>query len=209
MSEVLFCQCWHVTEETVLCLDHHRYFRAGIELASVTKIVGSILPTDWDRIRPEVLENARHRGQVVDALLSAYVIGELDEIPAGTRTDAEALFYKAQNWFDKQNFRDVQSQILLSGPDHAGTLDLRFDGMVVDLKCTSKVEETARLQVAAYADLATPWRPAQHPAAILHVTERYAEARLVPLVAQDYEDWRTALAAFRMVQRRKPSKDMD
>ena len=207
MSEVL-CQCWHVTEETVLCRKHHRYFRAGVELASVTKIVGSILLTNWDAIPVGVLENARHRGEVTDALFSAYVIGELDEIPAGTRTDAEALFYKAQNWFDKQNFRDVQSQILLSGKDHAGTLDLRFDGMVVDLKCTSKVEETAKLQVAAYADL-EGHGVTRVPAVILHVTERYAEARLVPLVEQDREDWRTALSAWRMVQRRKSSKDMD
>lgn len=209
-SVAIECTCGVITAEVHQCKADFRLWKGGKRLTSVSRIISAIMPTDFSRIPPDVLETAKLRGSQVDAAFCGLITGKIADYPLGTRDDSMRLVDKLVTWFDRQGFKSVQAQIVLGCHDHGGVLDLRLDGMVVDLKATSKVEESARLQVAAYADLACPATsiPAS-PAAILHVTERYADARLVPIVAQDYEDWRTTLAAWRMAQRRKPAKDED
>ena len=208
MIETAECTCGVIAAEVHQCQEHFRLWRHGKRLTSVSRIIGAILPTDWSKIDAAVLENARHRGEQVDRLFSAYVLGNLSEYPVGTRNDAMVLFERLQEWYDRQNFRSVQAQVVLGCEDHGGVMDLRLDGVVFELKATSKIEQTAILQAACYADLEGNGCFGV-PANILHVTERYPEPKIYPLVEQDREDWRTALAAWRMVQRRKPSKDMD
>jgi hypothetical protein len=187
------------------CPVDFRLWRGDVRLTGVNRVVGAIMPTDWSKISPEVLENARNRGQEVDALFCSYAAGTLKVIPAGTRKDAIALFEKLMKWFDRQGFKSVQTQVLLGGEDHGGIMDLRLDGMAVDLKATSKVEQSAIMQVAAYMDLDVK----SDDAAILHVTERIVEPRLVKLHQQDADDWQSILAAWRVVQRRRPTKEGD
>lgn len=179
------------------CPDHFHLWRADKRLTSVGRIIHASFPMD-PTIPAAVLENARERGSEVDALFSKYVIGNLRAIPAGTRQDSLALFEKLQNWYDRQNIGLALSQVLLGDTDHGGIVDLIFDSVPVDLKCTYNVETAHRLQTAAYSDL----HGENHSSYVLHVTERFKEPRIVPLEQQDYDDWRTMLAHWRMTQRR-------
>ena len=191
------CRCEEITAEVIQCPEHFRLYRGGRRLASVGSIIRASFPMD-PSIPPDKLENARERGEQVDRLFCAYVTGMLERIPAGTRSDARDLFLKLRVWFDRQDFHSVDSQIVLGDHDHGGVLDLRLDGVPVDLKATYNVEHTHRLQVAAYCDL----DGGKH-GRILHVTERYSEPRLIDLDPGDYQDWRILLDHRRLQERRK------
>lgn len=194
------CAIWEpaLNGQVRQCPEHFHIFRDARRLTSVGRIVGASFPLD-PSIPPAVLENARDRGSATDQLFGAYALGTLRTIPAGTRRDAYDLFVKLQRWFDRQNFKKIEVQVLLGGEDHGGVLDFRFDGMPVDLKCTSKVEHSHRMQTALYAKLM-----GAKAGAILHATERINEARLIPLEHADFDDSEILLAHWRMLRRRRP-----
>jgi len=150
------------------------------------------------------IDNANARGKATEALLTAYVHGKLTHYPAGTRKDAIALFEKARRWFDAQGFTKVESQVVLADEDTGGVADFIFDGMIVDLKCTYDVAETHHLQVGGYIELRRGDGSPYPEGAVLHVTERYAAAKLIrldpPVVCADF---RVLRAAYRVVTRRK------
>lgn len=202
------CTCGVVTEDVFQCEADHRLWRHGKRLTSVSRIIDSIMPTAWDAIPADKLENARRRGAEVDSIFCDLIVGKITDYPVGTHDDSMRLVDKLVTWFDKQNFKSVQTQVVLGCHDHGGVMDLRLDGMRVDLKATYNVETTAKLQVAGYAALDCA-EGELFNAAILHVTERYAEPKLTELAASDYSDWRIMLDCWRMVQRRKPSKDAE
>lgn len=192
------------------CLEHHRYWRGDKELMSVTKVIKGTWPLkpDYSRAKPEVLENARDRGVVVDALFSAYINGTLDKIPAGTRTDAKDLFLKLMKWWDK-NGEPARAQVILADGEIAGTCDILTRNRILDVKCTYNIEATYPLQLGAYADLYSEtyldiWESEGPPAlGILHVTERFAEPKLIEFSSEEVEeDWRTLRDTWRMVKRR-------
>jgi len=97
------------------CSTCHKYWRGDKELVSVTRLVKTVWPfkPDFSQAQPEVLENARDRGVVVDALFSAYVNGKLDTIPPGTRTDAIDLFFKLRQWWDGRH-KQARSQVIIA-----------------------------------------------------------------------------------------------
>lgn len=205
MSAVEATTCTCVTFDpadtgTRQCPEHFHLWRGAVRLASVGSIVRGSFPLD-PSIPPAVLENARERGAQLDRLFAAYCLGTLRVIPAGTRQDAIALFEKARQWFDKQNFKTVEVQVLLGCDDYGGVLDFRFDGVPVDLKGTSKIEHSHRMQVAAYAAL-----DSSITGNVLHVMERIKEARLVELVTEDFDDWFILLEHWRMLKRRTNAK---
>jgi hypothetical protein len=189
------------------CPEHFRLWRGDRRLKSVGRIISESFPMD-PSIRADKLENARDRGSEVDVLFARYVLGELSIIPSGMRSDAVALLLKLVNWYERQNFSTVEVQVLLGGEDYGGVLDFRFDGLPVDLKCTYNVLHTHRLQVAAYASMLQPQAFSDvvmahgMGGAILHITERLKEPKLVPLKSEDYSDWRVLLEHWRMVERR-------
>lgn len=192
------CDCASIGKSAELWqCPHFRIFRGDRRLTSVGRIVSASFPLD-PKIPADVLESARERGSEVDALFGAYVLGKLAKIPAGTRNDSRDLFLKAKAWYDRQSFKTVEVQVLLGGDDYGGVLDFRFDGIPLDLKCTYNVEVSARIQVAAYAVLSN-----QIDGEILHVTERFAEARLVTLNGDDLHDFEISLAHWRMKERRQ------
>lgn len=178
------------------CPDHFYIWNGDVRLTSVGRIAGLSFPLD-PSIPTDVLENARDRGSEVDKLFAAYCLGKLRAIPSGTRNDARDLFLKAMKWFDRQRFKKVEVQVLLGVSDYGGVLDFRFDGIPCDLKCTYNVEESAKMQVAGYVDLC-----GYNGGHILHVTERYAEPRLVNILMEEVDDWRVMLAHWRMLKRR-------
>jgi hypothetical protein len=192
------CQCGSIGRTDLRqCPEHFHLWRGDVRLTSVGRIIRDCWPKPETMPPADVLENARDRGDQVDKLLAAYVLGKLKAFPVGTRRDAMALFDKVQTWYDKQTFRKVEVQVLLGAQDHGGVLDFRFDGLPVDLKATFQIEQTARMQVAGYADLC-----GESDGYVLHVTERFKEARLHLVGAEDIHDWRILRDCWRMVARR-------
>ncbi len=199
------CTCGGLIPGLRQCPEHHRIFDGPKRLVSVSRIIKTFIPLP--DIPADVMENARHRGDQCDKLFADYVRGTLRTIPAGTRLDVydpvekNGLLQKLIKWFDKQGFKKVEVQVLLGGEDHGGILDFRFDGMPTDLKATYDVSASHRLQVAGYHQI-DPYATAKKGAAVLHVTERYTEARLIPLEFDDYDDWLRMLETYRMLSRR-------
>jgi hypothetical protein len=181
------------------CPEHHHIYRGDVRLTSVGRIVRQFFPISPD-IPPEKLENARLRGESVDQLFSAYVIGKLDRIPAGTRVDVCNLLTKLITWFNRQNFKKVESQVLIGDDEVGGVADLIFDDMIVDLKATYDVSDSHKLQVAGYVDVTGH----KDVGAVLHVTERFAEPRLFGVFDDEVEDFRMLRNAYRVLQRRSP-----
>ncbi len=137
-TETAVCTCVEfnpANTEVRQCPEHFHLWKGAKRLASVGSIVRASFPMD-PTIPPAVLENARDRGTELDRLFASYCLGTLRCIPKGTREDARDLFYKVQNWYDQQNFRRVEVQVLLGCEDYGGVLDFRFDGIPVDLKGT-------------------------------------------------------------------------
>lgn len=217
MSTVLAstCCCGSIGAPADLrqCADHHRYWKGDKELISVTKIVKGTWPIkpDFSRAKPEVLENARDRGIVVDDLFSAYVRGALERIPRGTREDAVQLFFKLRRWWDGRKHTEPRSQVMLSDDEVAGTCDVLDGGWIWDLKSTYNIEITYPIQVAAYAELhfATFGRHVKG-VGIIHVSERFPEPKIIKLeLSEVMQDWMTLRTMYQLVQRRSKGRSLD
>ncbi len=209
------CQCGSIGRSDLRqCEEHHHIWRSDKRMVSIGRIIREAYPQKpcsscqlpmFSDHRPgcpvkDAVDNARCRGDEVDQLLASYINGTLHSIPAGSvRQDSAALFLKAKRWFDKQHFKQAEAQLLLADDEVGGVCDFRFDGMLVDLKCTYDVSDTHELQVGGYAALDSAWTAT----AILHVTERYAEARLILLSSADIcADFETLRQCWKMIQRR-------
>jgi hypothetical protein len=169
----------------------------------VTKVIKNTWPIkpDFSAADPEVLENARDRGVVVDDLFSAYVNGTLTKIPGGTRRDAVDLFLKLQKWWDKRGVK-ARSQVMLADDEIAGTCDIiTEDGWIYDVKATYNIEPTYPIQLGAYAHLHGAWPKG---IGIIHVTKRFEAPKLIELsLTQCLGDWVTVRALWQVVERRK------
>jgi len=201
------CVCGSLSKETVLCPDHHRYFREGREFASVSRVLRSVWPVkpDYSKAPADVLENARLRGVEVDALFSAYVAGALKRIPAGTRADAVKLFMRLREWWDETHAdHAASSQVILADDDIAGTCDVIIGGGVWDLKATYDVDDSYPLQVGMYGLLyAAMYGRPPDALGIIHVTERYATPKVISLpVEETMRDAALIRDTWRMAQRR-------
>lgn len=196
-STVATCLCEVVTAEVQICAEHHAYWMNGQRLYGVTSVIKEVLPTDYSDVPPEVLENARNRGNEVDALVAKYIVGQLKEYPVGTREDAIPLFEKFQNWWDKQTFRKVEAQVLVTNrQDIAGLIDIRADGDIFDVKATSDLMPSHHVQLAGYVELNDGGR-----ARLIHVTKRNKAAKIVDVEPTAYNDWRTIRDFWRLTRR--------
>lgn len=196
-ATVSTCSCGSIGRSDLRqCPEHFHIWNGDRRLPSIGSIVRQCWPPPKSPPPPDVLENARDRGSEVDKLFAGYVLGTLMTIPAGTRHDARDLFLKLVKWYDRQGFKRVEAQVLLAAEDHGGILDFTFDEVPFELKSTYDVGHEHRMQAAGYSNIA------KSNGNILHVTERYAEPRVVPLTQADYVDWESLLNFWRVVQRR-------
>ena len=177
----------------------HQYFCGLQELTSVSKVLRSCAPLapDFSAIAPEVLENARDRGVVLDSLLSAWINGTLTAIPPGTRKDVLPMFDAVCAWIDAQGFAEMSAQVILADDSVAGTCDFIFDGEIYDLKCVSKLSTTYQLQVAAYTQLSN-----YGDGGLIHINASMKVPKIVRIQQSDLDDWRTLWACWDMAQRR-------
>lgn len=209
------CVCGSLLPDPVQCPIHFGIYRNGKRLTSVGRIVALYPQEPCSRCHWPIysdhqqgcsvkanIDNANRRGKLVEALLTQYVKGETPMIPAGEYESgfidkATALFHKAADWFDKQNFRKIECQAVVGDDDTCGVIDFRCDEQIIDLKCTYDISETHFLQVGGYCVLAPP-----DAAALLHVTERYKAVRFSAVLQPDMDDFRALRDAYRMLERR-------
>lgn len=208
------CTCGSIGADpkaVTFCAEHHRYRRGDKELVSVTKVLGACWPVkpDYSAAPPEVLENARERGVIVDSLVSPYVEGRLAKIPAGTRTDAVELFWKFKEWWDAQRHQpqSVRSQVIVADDNVAGQADIVPPESIYDLKTTYAIEPKYALQLGAYADLAETTLGARPEyLGIIHLTARQPVKLIRLNVDECVRDWRMLRAVWMMAQVRIAQK---
>lgn len=200
MSVVATCSCDTIGNPAELrfCVPCHHYFYGDKRLTGVTSVIKDVLPPDYSGVDEDTLEKARHRGVALDALASAYAVGKPLEIPAGTREDvieeSKALFEKFANWFDRQGFRKVESQVTVFDSEVAGTIDIRADGDIYDVKGTYDILPKHHLQVGGYQDLNDGGR-----AVLIHVTKRYKTPKIIETNSR--ADWNTVRAFWQLTRR--------
>jgi hypothetical protein len=199
------CCCGSLSPEVTFCLEHHRYFRSGAELASVTRVLRSVWPVkpDFSAADPAVIENARERGVEVDALFCRYVEGKLQAVPAGTRRDSWELLEKLIKWWDNLGVK-AQTQVILADNEVAGTCDLKLDTTAIwDLKCTYDIEPIYPVQLGMYGILEAMSSKLPDHLAIVHCTKRFVEPKLIDVpVREAVRDAELVRDMYRLVNRR-------
>lgn len=201
------CRCgtFGNTDGIRFCKDEHRYWNNDVELTSISRVMDVWpVPPSWKRdgVNMEVIENARDRGETVDALFSSWVIGALKAIPPDTRQDAVDRFKALMDWWNGKPFGEVmwlQSQMIVYDDELAGTIDLvvrtQAGIAIYDLKNTSSLESTHSLKLGAYAEL-YPLRPV---VAIGDIQVTQARGKPVKIQVHEYE-LSTALSEWRIVR---------
>lgn len=183
----------------------HRYWRGVQELTSISSILRlwPIKP-DWDTVDPAVIANANERGREVDTLLTAWIAGQLQKIPAGYREDSVELFKKLLAWDHLHAIPSPQSQVILADDEIAGTADIVGDGIIADLKTVYSLQPTYGLQLGGYCHLYEAQHgKLPHTCGIIHVTKRFSEPKWVPFdVSIVVSEFRTLLAFWRLVKRK-------
>lgn len=130
----------------------HAYRLDGRDVPSVTQVLGVL--NDFDRIPPDVLENARIRGSYVDEACDLLDAGQLD----WSTVDPEHVGYVEgyQHWLADSGAVVVASQLRVASASlrYAGTLDLLAhikDGLcLIDRKATHDLPPSVGPQTAAY-----------------------------------------------------------
>lgn len=213
------CDCASIGAPNELrqCKTCYRIFRGDKRLVSVSRVL-ALWPQEpcsscaWPIYSDHqpgcsvklAIDNAQERGSAVDALVTAYVRGTLKCIPAGTRKDVVELFWKAKAWLDKHTCITREAQVVVGDDKFGGVLDLFLDGVILDLKCVHDLRPTHPVQVGGYVTLHRAMGYFPRGAGILHVTERFKEAKLIPLdVSQITWDFEALRQAWSVVDRRK------
>lgn len=182
------------------CPDHYRFWFGDKRLVGVGSVVNAILPTDWSKIPEAVLENARDRGEWVDRHFCRYLAlkpGESFLTDPARAEDRFDYLNRLITWWERSGMKaTVTQEAVFSEHDGVvGILDLRCDKAIFDLKCTSSLAASYKLQLGGYTDYA-PYGKAE---GIIHVTKK--DVRLVPYKSEEcYGKWRTAVEFWKLKQ---------
>ena len=149
---------------------------------------------DWKRRRDRagLVGTLAHR-----RILNPLAIRELpvEEMPAEFRTDdvvtdvetAEALWQDVRDEIPISEQPHVEETLWKSDPGYAGTADLITDGIVVDLKTSSSIHLSHKLQCSAYASAARARGIDVDRAAIVRLDYREPVAEVTWLNADELE----------------------
>lgn len=135
----------------------HVYTEDHVVIPSVTDILDETGIVDYDGVPQRYMDHAAERGHYVDECCRAYDAGDLDE----SKVHAEAQGYLAAF----KNFKAERSFVthawgkpriaVKNGMKFGMTEDLtgwmNSKPWLVDVKCTAKMEDSVRVQTAAYA----------------------------------------------------------
>jgi hypothetical protein len=154
----------------------HTYWQGSERVPSVTQILGAM--TNFDGIRPEVLDFARQRGQAAHLGTELYDQGVLDwdSVDDEIRPYIEAWQrFRSDTGFEPDLIEERVHHPLLR---YAGTLDrtgwFGDTYALVDIKCVAAMSPCTGPQTAAYAKALQVCRPD-----LPEITERYA-VQLLP-----------------------------
>ncbi len=210
----LICVCQTIgTPETVRQCEYcFKYYFGDRRLTSVGRVIDALLPFDASGIDPDVLENAKARGSIVDTYLSEYIegsdlypISELapmiqERFVNDKHATADEHAIKCVNriemlmdWWKASGLKAKPQHIFYSVEDGiAGKCDLVTEDMVIDLKCVAKLQPSYALQLGAYLCMDSQKFPLRD-AAILHVTKE--KVRLVKYDTKKIKaHWKAAVA---------------
>lgn len=222
--ETCVCTVWDAKDVSVrFCDTHHAYFRGTKRLTSVTQVlkVWPRKPCDscqWPIYSDHQagcfvkrrVDEARERGIEVDRLLSQWLSGKLERVPANTREDSRDLFLRLIQWWNVKEMGTPKTQVILADDEIAGCCDLLFNDHrgIIDLKCTYEIDPTYPIQLAAYADLHAATFGTNVPEiSVLHVTKRFLEPKVVKVdMVQAMDDWRAVKEFWRVYRRREKGK---
>ena len=192
------CRCGSIgaPKDIRFCEEHHRYWLGDSELASVSKVIKAVLPTDYSKVDAAVLEHARIRGERVDRYFSEYLRTGTVQVLPGEWKDVVERLSKLIPWWDTSGLQALAVQeIVFSEEDGiAGMLDIRILDGVIDLKVVSELQPAYALQLGAYLDYA-----GVNGAAILHASSN--GVRLVNYdVRQCWQWWRSCVTWWKAMQ---------
>lgn len=209
------CNCGTPAKIDPWQCEHYHVWRGPFRLSSVGRILREVWPVkpSWDQVDPSVIENARERGQEVDALFSDWINGTLTQIPAGTREDAVARFSALRKWWIDRDMPAAKAQVLLADDELCGVADV-VTGGIYDVKNTAQIESTYSLQLGGYADLYEK----QHgtlpsSVGVIHVTQpkdKPVSVRLLEFeVMTAVSEWRLLRQMWNLVTRKSPKRRDD
>lgn len=215
VAELCTCQLT-VTDDIRLCAACHRYFKGKREFTSVSKVIRTLLPADYSKIDPTVLEIARLRGVFIDNYFCEFLRDPESVVPLEQVEDMIAPEFPrdhAKNaaevverltrllaWWYLKGFKLKQVQeIVYSEKDGiAGTFDIATEEMILDLKCTAELNPNYELQLGSYLHMDSQQFPLRE-GAIIHVTKD--KVRLVPFDAKRAKKrWVTCLDWYKCRQ---------
>lgn len=176
----------------------------GERWISVTEALALAGLRDLTHIPHDVLERARERGQAVHEFLELLDLGMVEAGDAKSELSGYVSAYQHFSADAKWQPIHVELVVRCSAYRYAGTLDRVGDlgarRVVLDLKCTSKIDPATALQVAAYQEAFR-----EHPASGREPLGRFAlqlrpdgTYRLVEYA--DGNDWHDFCAALRVAQ---------
>lgn len=158
MKKVIHDGCCVTQGDIEFCRERHTYLHLPTKkkLTPVSHVIQRVYSTkSWDGVDPAVIENARRRGDAVDAYMARYVREQRVVISAGERSDVvDRLVIAHRVWEANFNGMAAESQkIVFDLEDEiAGTMDFHIPDIVVDLKCTYYPEVAWILQLGAYGE---------------------------------------------------------
>jgi hypothetical protein len=137
----------------------HTYTVDGKLVDSVTTILKSLGLDDYNMVPPDVLENARRRGQAVHDMIRDHHNGSLDVANIGE--ELMPYYCAWEDFLESSGFKPLLSEAVVYSERHnfIGTLDLAgslqkkgrsLRRVVVDTKCTFMVMPSAAIQTAGY-----------------------------------------------------------
>lgn len=192
------CTCGlEVRPEIWLC-PHHIYRKGTQTFTSVSKVIKTVLPADYSKVDPTVLEIARLRGTFVDSYFSEWLVnpdGMMDlttveqmiapEFPRDGEKHAKDTTNRIDmllDWWIGKNWkvRAVQKIVYREAHGVAGQLDVDTEEMIVDVKCVAELQPNYKLQLGAYHEYSGDTRD---PVGIVHVTKD--KVKLVKYAAND------------------------
>lgn len=195
------------------CDAHHRYWDGSTELVSVSRVLYDVLPAkSWDGVDDAVIDYAALRGSTVDRLLCELLETGAATVPLleGTnpsngmdlQSEIQGRMKAIIGWWEACSLTPLATQKMLSREGIAGTLDIQAvdnataRGVVIDLKCVSKLQPVYELQLGAYLWLLNG---EALDAAILHSTSTAVRFRSYDPV-QAITRWQAALEWWKIRQ---------
>jgi len=180
----------------------HRYKINGIDSLSVTQAIQGVGMTDFSKVRPDILEASKKFGNAVHRMTELDDKNNLcEESLSGPLIPLLAGWRKFKKDYGIKKFLANEEKLGSLLFMYAGTPDrvavIKSDIAIIDLKSTTTLYKTVKLQTAAYKQLwneNNPKRKAKRRLAVRLIPNNYR----VNEFHDDSSDWRVFLACLQV-----------